>query len=144
MLLEIACFDITSAIKAAAAGANRIELCDNASEGGTTPSFGTLKRIKEKLAIPVFPIIRPRGGDFFYSTEEYKTMLFDVQLCREIGFKGIVLGLLNLNGTIDIQRTKQLVATAGRMEVTFHRALIGLLIQYRHWKILLAVAVNAY
>lgn len=122
MLLEIACFDIASAIKAAAAGADRIELCDNAAEGGTTPSYGILKRIKEIISIPVFPIIRPRGGDFLYSEEEYKTMLYDVQLCKELGFDGVVLGLLNEKGNVDVKRTEQLVKAAGNMQATFHRA----------------------
>src|SRR3954453_14182282 len=90
-VLEIACFNITSAINAADAGADRIELCDNAADGGTTPSYGTLKRIKELIAIPVFPIIRPRGGDFLYNDEEYKTMLYDVQLCKDLDFEGVVL-----------------------------------------------------
>src|SRR3982751_983206 len=102
-LLEIACFDIASAVKAEAAGADRIELCDNAAEGGTTPSYGTLKRIKEIIAIPVFPIIRPRGGDFLYSDEEYQTMLYDVQLCNDLGFVGVVFGLLNNDANIDIK-----------------------------------------
>lgn len=122
MVLEIACFDIDSAIKAAAAGADRIELCDNAAEGGTTPSYGILKRIKELVSIPVFPIIRPRGGDFLYSDEEFKTMLYDVQMCKDLGFTGVVLGLLKSNGTVDIQRTEQLVKAADNMDVTFHRA----------------------
>ncbi|TKK68547.1 copper homeostasis protein CutC [Ilyomonas limi] len=120
--LEIACFDIASAIRASAAGADRIELCDNAAEGGTTPSYGILKRIKELLHIPVFPIIRPRGGDFLYSNEEYKTMLYDVQLCNDLGFEGVVFGLLTNMGAVDIKRTEQLVKTAGNMQVTFHRA----------------------
>lgn len=122
MVLEIACFDIASAIKAATAGADRIELCDNAAEGGTTPSYGILKSVKELLAIPVFPIIRPRGGDFLYSNEEYKTMLYDVQLCQDLGFDGVVLGLLNDIGRVDIKRTEQLIKAAGNMQVTFHRA----------------------
>ena len=122
-LLEIACFDVTSAIKAAGAGADRIELCDNAAEGGTTPSYGILKSIKEAITtIPVFPIIRPRGGDFLYSEEEYKTMLYDVQACKDLGFSGVVLGLLTNMGTVDIKRTEQLVKAAGNMQVTFHRA----------------------
>jgi len=120
--LEIACFDIASAIKAAAAGADRIELCDNAAEGGTTPSYGILKSIKELITVPVFPIIRPRGGDFLYSDEEYKTMLYDVQLCKDMGFEGVVFGLLNDIGNVDIKRTEQLVKAAGNMQVTFHRA----------------------
>ena len=121
-LLEIACFDIASAIKAAAAGADRIELCDNAAEGGTTPSYGTLKKIREIIPIPVFPIIRPRGGDFLYNDEEYETMLYDIQLCNDLGFGGVVFGLLNNKGSIDIKRTEQLVKAAGNLQVTFHRA----------------------
>ena len=121
-VLEIACFDIASAIKAEAAGADRVELCDNAAEGGTTQSYGTLKRIREVINIPVFPIIRPRGGDFLYNDEEYQTMLYDVRLCNDLGFKGIVFGLLDSDGSIDTKRTKQLVQAAGNMQVTFHRA----------------------
>ena len=121
-ILEIACFDISSAIKAAAAGADRIELCDNADEGGTTPSYGILKATKEKITIPVFPIIRPRGGDFLYNDEEFQTMLYDIKLCKDLGFDGVVLGLLTDMGAVDIRRTEKLVAAAGDMQVTFHRA----------------------
>jgi len=120
--LEIACFNIASALRAAAVGADRIELCDNAAEGGTTPSFGILKRIQELVSIPVFPIIRPRGGDFLYSDEEFETMLYDVTLCNDLGFSGVVLGMLNSDGSVNTNRTKKLVAKAGNMQVTFHRA----------------------
>lgn len=122
MILEIAAFNIQSAILAANAGAARIELCENPFEGGTTPSFGNLKTIREKIAVPVFPIIRARGGDFFYSNEEFAVMQKDVQLCRQLGFEGIVIGLLKKNATVDIERTKHLVDAAYPMEVTFHRA----------------------
>ncbi|MBN9299913.1 MAG: copper homeostasis protein CutC [Filimonas sp.] len=120
--LEIAVFNITAAINAANAGADRIELCENGYEGGTTPSYGTLKQVIEKISIPVFPIIRPRGGDFLYSADEFSCMLADVQLCKELGYTGVVLGLLNADGTIDKKRTSQLTALAYPMEVTFHRA----------------------
>lgn len=122
MILEIAVFNIQSAILAANAGANRIELCENAADGGTTPSYGTLKIIKEKISIPVFPIIRSRGGDFFYNDDEFAVMCKDVVLCKQLGFDGIVTGLLNIDASVDITRTKYLADLAYPMEVTFHRA----------------------
>src|ERR1700733_1516644 len=84
MILEIAVFNIASAWLAAQTGADRIELCENATDGGTTPSYGTLKTIKEKISIPVFPIIRARGGDFFYSDDEFAVMQKDVLLCKQL------------------------------------------------------------
>lgn len=122
MLLEIAVFNIESAILAAASGADRIELCENPYDGGTTPSYGTLKTVREKITIPAFPIIRVRGGDFFYSDEEFTVMQQDVLLCKQLGFEGVVIGLLNKDGSINKERTKQLVELAYPMEVTFHRA----------------------
>lgn len=122
MLIEIAVFNIQSALLAAAAGADRLELCENPGEGGTTPSYGTLKVVREKITIPVFPIIRPRGGDFLYSDDEFIVMKKDVELCRQLGFEGVVIGLLNADGKVDALRTKELVETAYPMEVTFHRA----------------------
>lgn len=121
-ILEIAAFNIQSALTAQAAGADRIELCDNYSDGGTTPSYGILKTAIEKISIPVFPIIRPRGGDFLYSDDEFHVMKKDVLLCKQLGFQGAVLGLLNLDGTIDEARTQQLVELAYPLEITFHRA----------------------
>ena len=122
MTLEIAVFNIQSAIIAASAGADRIELCENPFDGGTTPSYGTLKTVREKVNIPVFPIIRPRGGDFLYTQEEFEVMLKDVQLCKELGFEGVVLGLLNQDGSIDKTRTSKLTQLAYPIDVTFHRA----------------------
>lgn len=121
-MLEIAVFNIESAMRAAAAGADRLELCENPGEGGTTPSYGTLKRVKNKLKIPVFPIIRPRGGDFLYTHEEFEVMKLDILLCKEMGFEGVVIGLLLLDGNIDVTRTRQLVELAYPLDVTFHRA----------------------
>ncbi len=120
--LEIAVFDAGSAIVAAAAGADRIELCENAAEGGTTPSYGTLKYISQHIQIPVFPIIRPRGGDFLYADAEFEIMKQDVLLVKELGFKGLVTGLLHADGSIDTERTRILVELAGPLQVTFHRA----------------------
>ena len=121
-ILEIAVFNICSALAAEKAGADRIELCENPAEGGTTPSFGTLKIVREKINIPVFPIVRPRGGDFLYSNEEFEVIKKDVRLIKDLGFEGIVVGLLKKDGTIDIGRTGKLIELAYPMEVTFHRA----------------------
>ncbi|MFT4202740.1 MAG: copper homeostasis protein CutC [Chitinophagaceae bacterium] len=121
-ILEIAVFNIESAIAAEKAGADRIELCENPYDGGTTPSYGTLKTIREKIHIPVFPIIRPRGGDFLYSDAEFEVMKQDLQTAKEFGFTGAVIGLLHPDGTIDTARTKELVAIGGNMQLTFHRA----------------------
>ena len=121
-LLEIAVFNIQSAFVACASGADRIELCENPADGGTTPSYGALKTAKAKISVPVFPIIRPRGGDFLYSDDEYYAMQKDIELCRQLQFEGIVIGLLNIDGSIDTNRTSRLVDLAYPMEVTFHRA----------------------
>jgi copper homeostasis protein len=120
--LEIAVFNIQSAIIAEEAGADRIELCENPADGGTTPSYGMLKTLREKIKIPVFPIVRPRGGDFLYSDEEFKVMKKDVLLIKDLGFDGVVIGLLKKNGAIDIHRTSKLVELAYPLDVTFHRA----------------------
>ena len=122
MLLEIAVSNIEAALLAESAGADRIELCDNLAEGGTTPSFGYLQYAITTIKIPVFPIIRPRGGNFNYTTAEFETMLLDIAVCKQLGYKGIVTGILLPNGNIDVVRTKLLVAAAAPMQVTFHRA----------------------
>jgi len=122
MLLEIAVFNIQSALTAADAGADRIELCENYSNGGTTPSYGILKTVREKISIPVFTMICPRAGDFLYSNEEFEVIKQDIKLCKQLGFDGVVIGILNPDGSIDVKRTLQLVEIAYPMEVTFHRA----------------------
>ncbi len=122
VLLEIAAFNLKSAIDAAQAGADRIELCENLPEGGVTPSYGSLKIALEKIAVPVFPIIRPRGGDFFYDSNEFAALLTDVKLCRELGFGGIVTGVLKRNGQIDRDRMSAIAEAAGDMQLTCHRA----------------------
>ena len=122
MKLEIAVFSIEAALEAITAGADRIELCENPLEGGTTPSYGTLMVMSKLTSVPVFPIIRPRGGDFLYSEIEFEIMKNDIVLAKQLGYKGVVIGLLNVDGTIDKIRTKELVQIAGPMQVTFHRA----------------------
>jgi copper homeostasis protein len=121
-ILEIAVFNLHAALLATEAGADRLELCENPAEGGTTPSYGTLKTVREKISIPVFPIIRPRGGDFLYSEEEFEVMKKDIGLCKQLQFEGVVIGMLHANGTVDAERINTLVEIAYPMEVTFHRA----------------------
>lgn len=121
-VIEIATSDFSTTQSAVEGGADRIELCANLAEGGTTPSYGQLKKCRESFAVPLFPIIRPRGGDFLYTAEEFEMMLSDVRLCKELRCDGIVTGLLNADGTIDIKRTSKLVDAAYPLGVTFHRA----------------------
>lgn len=120
--LEICSFDLVSALLAQEAGAHRIELCAAPAEGGTTPGPGTIRTARERLHIDLYPIIRPRGGDFLYTDEEYETMLKEVDYCKQAGCDGVVIGLLNADGTIDKNRAARLVELAYPMGVTFHRA----------------------
>ena len=120
--LEVIAFDLQSCIVAERAGADRIELCANPQEGGTTPSYGMMVSARERTRIQLFPIIRPRGGDFLYSDEELQCMIEDIQVAERIGCDGVVIGMLNPDGSIDKSRCQQLMAAAGNMEVTFHRA----------------------
>jgi copper homeostasis protein len=120
--LEIIAFNIASCQIAQAAGATRIELCDNPAEGGTTPSYGFIKAARKKLRIDLFAMIRPRGGDFLYSDDEFEIMKTDLAACRQLGCDGVVIGLLNKDGSVDRQRSKELVELARPMAVTFHRA----------------------
>src|SRR5688572_8907674 len=121
-LIEIATSDFLTTKSAVEGGADRIELCANLAEGGTTPSYAHIKKCREAFAIPLFPIIRPRGGDFLYTKDEFEIMKNDIKLCKELGCEGIVIGLLNKDGTIDVGRTAELVELAYPLEVTFHRA----------------------
>ena len=120
--LEICAASIESALAAEKGGADRIELCSALSEGGLSPSPGIIKYACENLSIPVFVLIRPRTGDFYYSNAEFETMLADIKASKEYGAKGVVCGMLNTDGTIDYLRMKMLVEVAKPMEVTFHRA----------------------
>ena len=120
--IEIATTDFAGTEAAVNGGADRIELCTALSEGGLTPSFGLIKKCREKFDLPIFPMIRPRSGDFLYSDEEYRIMKKDVTLCREIGCDGIVAGFLKENGSIDKKRISKIVERAYPMEVSFHRA----------------------
>ena len=122
MLLEVCTNSFQSAKNAQDAGAHRIELCQELSVGGITPSYGLLKEVIENLNISVFVLIRPRGGNFVYSDTEFEIMKRDIKLCKDIGCQGIVSGVLNADKTIDINRTEELVELSKPLQFTFHRA----------------------
>ena len=122
-VLVEACVDsVESAQAAEQGGAARVELCANLGEGGTTPSGGTIAACCERLRLPVFVIIRPRGGDFLYSDLEFEVMRRDIALAKQFGARGVVLGMLRRDGCIDVERTRVLVEHARPLSVTFHRA----------------------
>lgn len=122
MKLEIIGFNIESCIAAQDAGADRIELCANPLEGGTTASYGFIKAARNKLHIDLYAMIRPRGGDFFYSNEEFKIMKDDIAACKDHGCDGVVLGILTQEGNVDKIRCAELIGYAYPLAVTFHRA----------------------
>ena len=103
-------------------GADRIELCDNLAVGGTTPSFGTIKMAKESLRAPIFPIIRPRGGDFIFNQEEIQIMETDIEACCSLNIEGVVIGVLNPDRTINESAVKRLIEKAKTMNISFHMA----------------------
>lgn len=121
-VLEIATSDFATTQLAVEGGADRIELCCNLGEGGTTPAYGVMKQCRAKFTLPIFPIIRPRSGDFLYTDDEFASMLQDVKVCKDLGFDGVVAGMLLTDGRIDRSRMAKLVTVAYPMSVTFHRA----------------------
>jgi len=122
VLVEAAVDSVTSALAAERGGAGRLELCDALFDGGTTPSAGMISAVKATVRIPVFVIIRPRGGGFVYSDEEIGVMRLDIEAARMLGADGIVVGALTRDGRVDVERLRTLVAAAGDLPVTFHRA----------------------
>lgn len=120
--LEIAAGSLASALTAQDAGADRVELCEGLASGGTTPSYGTLALAREQLRIPLFVLVRPRSGDFVYDGRECEVMLRDIALCVRLGCDGVVLGALDEEGGIDMALCRELIAAAGPLAVTFHRA----------------------
>lgn len=122
MTIEVVVYNIDSALKAAVGGADRIELCDNPGEGGTTPSAGTIEVVRQNVSIDVYVMIRPRGGDFHYSNYEFFAMKRDVTLCQRLSVDGIVTGILTTEGKIDKKRCKEIIDRARPLKVTCHRA----------------------
>ncbi|REC47690.1 copper homeostasis protein CutC [Chryseobacterium pennipullorum] len=120
--IEIACFNPESAIIAFENGADRIEFCDGLSEGGTTPDIETTKEIRKKITIPVFVMIRPRGGDFTYSDSEFEQMKSDLLQLKSANVDGFVFGILNENDEVNLEQNKTLVELAAPLPCTFHRA----------------------
>ena len=123
MIKEACVESFEKALEAQNNGADRIELCENLSVGGTTPSYGTVKICLEKLNIPIFPMIRARGGNFVYSKDEIEIMKEDIKVFKDLGVKGLVLGCLTSDNKIDLELTKTLVNLAYPMEITFHKAI---------------------
>ena len=120
-IFEVCAFNIQSAIIAERAGAHRVELCDNPIEGGTTPGYGCLLQTRNKISIPLYPLIRPRAGNYFYDEEEWKIIEEDIKMAKELGCDGISIGVQKLDGKIDIDRLKQIVEWAYPMGVTCNR-----------------------
>lgn len=120
--IEICVEGIDGLVAAQQAGADRVELCASLLEGGLTPSLGVIREALRIATIPFHVIIRPRGGDFLYSELEFRSMIEDVKVLRDMGVVGVVIGCLTAEGTIDETRTKALVDAARPMTVTCHRA----------------------
>jgi copper homeostasis protein len=122
-VLEIAANSLASAQAAQDGGASRIELCTALELGGLTPSPGQIARVRDNLSIPMHVLVRPRAGDFAYTDEEHATMLADIGHCAAAGCDGVVVGALTADGDVDVARCAELVSAAGKLDLTFHRAI---------------------
>lgn len=122
MILEIAANSVASALAAQEGGAGRVELCTALELGGLTPSHAQIALVRERLHIPLHVLIRPRAGDFLYSDLECETMQRDIETCMALGCDGVVLGVLDADGNVDVARCRALIASAGKLGITFHRA----------------------
>ncbi|MDQ3279123.1 MAG: copper homeostasis protein CutC [Bacteroidota bacterium] len=123
--LEVCAFTIQSCLIAQRAGAVRVELCDNPIEGGTTPSWGTIRQVREKIDIQLYPIIRPRSGNYFYDEDEFEIIRRDIEVCKELGCDGISVGVGTIDATVDAERMKRIVEWAFPMSVTCNRVFDG-------------------
>lgn len=121
-MLEICTDSVISCREAEKGGAARVELCANLFAGGTTPSAGTILLSRQAITIPLHILIRPRGGDFYYSAEEYAVMKQDILIAKNMGADGVVIGMLKPDGSIDLERVAELIRLARPMQITFHRA----------------------
>jgi len=122
ILLECCVASVESAVNAELGGAGRVELCSALELGGVTPSSAAIRLARERIGIPLFVLIRPRGGDFHYSPLEVEVMKTDIAAARDLGADGIVLGILREDGNVDVERTAELIEAAGGASITFHRA----------------------
>ncbi len=123
MKCELCAYSVESCIAAARLGLDRVELCASPAEGGVTPSYAAIERVAAVKGIDLSVMIRPRGGDFLYSDEEFQTMLADIAVARQAGATGVVFGVLTADGKVDASRTRALVEAADGLETTFHRAI---------------------
>ena len=122
MICEVVVYNFESALKAQEGGADRIELCDNPGEGGTTPSHAMIEQVRQNISMDLYVMLRPRGGDFCYSNYEFHIMKRDLYQCQKLSVDGVVFGILNTDGTLDKNRCRQLIAIARPLKVTCHRA----------------------
>lgn len=122
-ILEVSVDTLERALAAERGGANRIELCGELSQGGLMPDADLVRSVRDTVRLPIFVMVRPRGGDFVYSDSEYAEMEREIEVARRLGVDGLVLGILRRDGAVDIRRTRQLVELAGSLPVTFHRAI---------------------
>jgi copper homeostasis protein len=122
LVLEVCADSVESALVAQRGGAHCLELCSGLVEGGTTPSSGLIATVRGRVSIPISVMVRPRGGDFCYNAEDFEAMRQDVLTIKQLGADGVVLGILQEDGRVDVERTRALVELARPLRVTFHRA----------------------